>query len=88
MSRYDWDTTIAYAVCMAESGGNPTAINWHDKHNGCTGSAGLMQVACIHTGGQHELDPERNMAVAYSVYQRRGWAAWGAFTNESYKRFL
>ena len=73
---------------MAESGGNSAAINWSDSHNGCTGSAGLMQIACIHTGGAHELDPVRNMNKAYEIYQRSGWQPWSAYTTGAYTKYL
>lgn len=88
VNNYDWNKQIAYAVCMGESGGNANAINWNDRHNGCVGSAGLMQIACIHTGGAHELDPVKNMAKAYEIYQRSGWKPWGAFTSGGYLRFM
>lgn len=88
VNNYNWDKRIAYAICMAESGGNSQTINWNDKHNGCTGSAGLMQIACIHTGGAHELDPVKNMNKAFEIYQRSGWQPWGAYTSGAYKRFL
>lgn len=88
VDNYSWDKRIAYAVCMAESGGNSNAINWKDSHNGCVGSAGLMQIACIHTGGAHELDPVRNVEKAYEIYSRSGWLPWGAYTDGSYLRYM
>ena len=88
MERYAWDHATAWAICMAESAGNPAAINHRDQHNGCTGSAGLMQIACIHTGGAHELDPERNLAAAWEIYQRSGWTPWGAFTDKRYLQYM
>lgn len=88
VSRYDWDYQTAYAVCMAESGGNPNATNMNDKHSGCVGSYGLMQIACIHTSGVGEVDPEKNMAKAYEIYQRSGWKPWGVFTSGAYLKFL
>lgn len=88
VNKYDWDKQIAYAVCMAESGGNAMASNFNDKHNGCIGSFGLMQIACIHTNKQAEYNPEANMAKAYEIYQRSGWKPWGAFTSKAYERFL
>jgi hypothetical protein len=35
--NYDWDARIARAICLAESGGNPEAVNWGDGHNTCRG---------------------------------------------------
>lgn len=88
VSKYNWDYQTAYAVCMAESGGNSNAANLNDRHNGCIGSYGLMQIACIHTGGQAEYNPEVNMAKAYEIYSRSGWTPWGAFTSGKYLKFL
>ena len=87
-SHYDWDYRIAYAVCMAESNGNPNAANLNDKHNGCTGSYGLMQIACIHTGKVAEYNSERNMEKAYEIYTRSGWKPWGAYTSGAYTKYL
>lgn len=88
VNNYTWDVKVAYAVCMAESGGNPRASNLNDQHNGCRGSFGLMQIACIHTGRQPEYDPERNMQKAWEIYQRSDWTPWGAFTSGAYKKFM
>lgn len=82
----NWDTNVAYAVCMAESGGNSQAANWNDHHSTCTGSFGLMQLACFHT--KNPLDPIENMRVANQIYSRSGWQPWGAFTSGAYLRFL
>lgn len=71
---------------MAESGGNPNAANLNDRHNGCTGSYGLMQIACIHGGIFY--DPKQNMDKAFEIYSRSGWTPWGAYTNQSYLRYL
>lgn len=81
----------------AESDCQPNAANLNDHHNGCIGSYGLMQVACIHTGYAAEYDPARNIAKAYEIYrcgQRIGsqcvasWLPWGAFTSGAYLRFM
>ena len=73
---------------MGESRGDPNASNLNDKHNGCTGSFGLMQIACIHTAGVAEYNSEANMAIAYEIYSRSGWKPWSAYTNGSYKVYL
>lgn len=73
---------------MAESGGNPNASNLNDKHSGCSGSYGLMQIACIHTGKKAEYDPVSNMAKAYEIYSRSGWKPWGAYTSGAYLKHL
>jgi hypothetical protein len=76
--NYDWPQQVAYAVCMAESGGNPNSANWNDNHMswaGCMGSFGLMQINCSH--GQL-FDGQANMDVAYSMYKSWGnsFRAW------------
>ena len=86
--NYDWDTRTAMAVCLSESSNNPSAINWSDQHNGCKGSAGLFQIACIHTGGSHELNPERNVEIAYKLWKRSGWGIWGAYSSKAYLKYL
>jgi len=88
VNGYDWDIKVAYAICLAESGGNARATNLNDKHNGCVGSYGLMQIACIHTGGVAEYNPEANMAKAYEIYSRSGWKPWGAYTSGAYLKYL
>lgn len=86
--NYDWDTQVAKAVCLAESGGNARATNLSDKHNGCIGSYGLMQIACAHTNKQPEYNPVNNMNKAYEIYSKSGWKPWGAFTSGAYKRYM
>lgn len=88
VSKYNWDYQTAYAVCMAESGSNPNAANIYDKHNGCTGSYGLMQIACIHTDYRAEYDPEKNISKAYEIYSRSGWKPWGAYTSGAYLKYM
>jgi len=88
VNNYNWDIRIAYAVCMAESGGNARAANLNDRHNGCIGSFGLMQIACIHTGGLAEYDPVANMAKAYEIYSRSGWKPWGSYTSGAYQKYM
>lgn len=82
----NWDTNVAYAVCMAESGGNPNAFNGSDHHNGCTGSIGLMQIACIHSGASY--DPATNIATANRLWSSSGWSIWGAYSSGKYLRYL
>lgn len=87
VNNYDWDVRIAYAVCMGESMGNIHAANWSDRHAGCVGSFGLMQIACIH-GATLDMTPEQNMAMAYNIYKSSGWNPWSAYTNQSYLRYM
>lgn len=89
VNNYDWTTQTAWAICMAESRGNPNAVNWADGHSGCVGSFGLMQIACIHfSEGQDKFDPATNMQVAYELWKSSGWSIWGAFSDGNYLRFM
>jgi hypothetical protein len=85
VAQYGWDQRIAMAVMRAESGCNPMAANWKDKHSTCMGSFGLFQIACF--DGQ-VYDPARNIQIAWQKYQARGWKPWGAFTSGAYKKYL
>lgn len=82
----NWDTSVAYAVCMAESGGNSNAANYNDNHGSCRGSFGLMQLACFWI--PNPTDPIANMAKANEIYSRSGWSPWGAYTSGAYTKYL
>ena len=81
----NWNADVAWAVCMAESGNNAGAYN-PEAHNGCGGSLGLMQVACLHPCST--FDPVGNIACANQIYSTSGWQPWGAYTNGSYYAYL
>jgi hypothetical protein len=90
----------AVAIGMAESLLQPTAYNpeAHKDRQGnviCTGSIGVMQVACVHVKDKMTLhDVEINLAAARRIYEdsekRRGdgFLAWGAYTDGRYKQYL
>lgn len=86
VEQYDWNVSVAMAVMQAESGCNPEASNWNDRHATCIGSFGLFQLGCFWTDNPH--DPATNVAKAYEIYSRSGWRPWGAYTNGSYLRYL
>jgi hypothetical protein len=91
-TQYDWDARLMYAIMMAESGGNPKAINYKDKHKGCNNSYGLMQIGCVWLGKygltiDNVLDPSTNIRTSYEIYKVQGLRAWGAYTSGSYKKF-
>lgn len=86
VEQYDWNVSVAMAVMQAESGCNPEASNWNDRHATCIGSFGLFQLGCFWT--DTPFDPATNVAKAYEIYSRSGWSPWGAFTNGSYQRYL
>ena len=68
---------IAVAVAKAESQLNATAVN-PERHKNCSGSIGLMQIACIHVENPETLkDIDTNLQVARKIYDRQGWKPWG-----------
>jgi hypothetical protein len=86
VEQYDWDVRVAMAVMQAESGCNPEASNWNDRHSTCIGSFGLFQLGCFWTSNPY--DPATNVAKAYEIYTGSGWRPWGAYNNGSYQRYL
>lgn len=94
IQKYDWNVDLVWAIMRAESGLNPSAVNMNDKHHNCTGSYGLMQIACFwadYYGYAVEdlKNPEVNILIANKIYERQGgFQAWGAYTNGSYKSHL
>ena len=91
INQYDWDSDLAYAIMMAESGGDPTAVNLN--HNTADYSIGLFQINLYGylSDGRPPREwlecPENNIDYAYRIYQRDGWTAWGAYQNQSYLQF-
>lgn len=82
----NWNVDVAYAVCMAESGGNTNAANYNDNHGSCIGSFGLMQLACFWI--PNPTDPNANIAKANEIWSRSGWSPWGAYTSGKYLKYL
>ena len=97
VTAYQWDARTAYAVCMAESGGNHLADNTGLNRDG-SNDKGLMQINSIHTpqliSDSDRFDPEKNVAAAYAIYQGaakrngNGWTAWSSYNSGKYQRFL
>ena len=86
IEQYNWNYNVAYAVMREESRFNPEAINYEDKHRGCSGSYGLMQLGCVHFGKYGLAHdnwhiPEVNIRTAYLLYKEFGWKIWGPCTN-------
>jgi len=86
-SKYDWDSRVAYAVCMAESNGNPLAYG-----DGGTKypSIGLMQIRTLPGRPSIEqlYNPEFNMQFAYNMWKNQGFNPWSAYKSGAYKKFL
>jgi hypothetical protein len=62
VARYPWDVSVAGHILWCESRGDANAEN--------SGHNGLFQIA----GGP--FDPVANVALAYEMYQARGWQPW------------
>ena len=84
-STYGWNYKTAYAVMLAESGGNPKAINaeWHYKNGKpiCQGSFGLFQLACLHGTKEDLLNPRKNIEIAYALWEKEGFYPWSVCKN-------
>ena len=77
---------IALAIAQAESGLKYDAIG---KNTNGTLDVGLFQINDIHGHSVEErLDIERNVEIAYELYERDNWTPWVAFNNGSFKKFL
>ena len=80
---------IAAAIALAESAGNPNAINPTDN-GGTQTSWGLWQIS-DGTHGQpvaNILSPTVNAQQAVAKYKASGWAPWGTYASGAYLRFL
>lgn len=64
VSQYSWNVTTACRILMCESRGNPNAKNAHSS------ATGLFQI--LHG----PTDPAANVALAFSMYSKRGWQPW------------
>lgn len=82
----DWDTETAYAIMMAESGGDPNAVNWDDYHptSNTWGSFGLFQLAEFHGNNKKLKDPRYNIEKAHKLWEQQGWEPWGAYQDGRY----
>lgn len=87
-------------VAMAESRGNPDAVNTDAK---CSPdgdvAVGLMQICTIHKGTmgipadqnaaiEYLKNPDHNADVAHQLWIKQGWGPWEAYTSGAYRRFL
>lgn len=84
----DDEKNTAAAVALAESGGNPDALNAGPRER----SVGLWQINLRAHKGYSEADmrnPTKNAAAAFAIFSvGNSWKPWGAYTNGSYKQYL
>jgi microcystin-dependent protein len=66
INQYPWPAQTAYNVMMCESGGNANA------YNASSGATGLFQIL------DGPFDPHENVALAFQMWQSRGWQPWRA----------
>jgi len=84
--KYTWDWNVAVAVAKAESNLDPEAVAV--SGNGSC-SMGIFQINSVHGYKPSELvDAEKNIAIAYEVYQKDGWTAWDAFNTGAYIKYV
>ena len=93
----DSDASIAAAIALAESGGNPTAYNPETEASGGTpeglGSFGLWQIylkAHPEFSGTNLYDPQVNARAAFDIYSksRNTFVAWSTFNSGDFQTFL
>ena len=79
------DPKLATAIAMAESGGNPKAVNSTPREY----SVGLWQINTkVHPYTPEQMtDPLENARAAYAISKGgSNWKPWGAYTNGSYRQ--
>lgn len=89
VAKYDWDARTAYAILLAESGGNSRAENLTDYHRSgnCYGSFGLYQLACFRGAKEKLFDKETNILLAYQIWKKEGWQPWSTYLNGDYLKY-
>lgn len=87
LARVGFHTPMAYAIAMAESGGNPTARN-------PSGATGLFQIMPATARGygfdpSRLTDPTYNAQAAYRISNGgTDWSQWETYSNGRYRQFL
>lgn len=82
------DLVIAVAVALAESAGNPYAVN--TNVNGSV-DHGLWQINDINRDALaigDWRDPAVNARMARIVWKRQGWHAWVTYNHNSHDKFM
>lgn len=80
---------VMAAIAMAESGGNPAAVN------SSTDATGLWQInlsagngAYVPGGGANATNPLDNAKAAVAIEKEQGLGAWTTYTSGAYHQFL
>lgn len=86
------DPNIAAAIALAESAGDPEAINNCPPREYSVGLWQINLLAQPHLTKEEMFDPEKNAKEAYRLFKARGYKPWGAYThppeNPRYKKYL
>lgn len=82
------ESKVAVAIMLAESGGDPAAVN--RNRNGSI-DRGVFQINSIHgakfPGNLH--DPLYNATAARAIFlDAKGWSPWSTYKSGAYKQFL
>lgn len=86
--RASWN--VAVAVALAESGGNPEALN--DKNTNGSSDYGLFQINSVHADllkAHNWRDPTDNARMALAISTNgTNWRPWVAYTTGRYAAYL
>ena len=86
------DPNTAAAVALAESAGDPEAINNCRPREYSVGLWQINLLAQPHLTKEDMCDPEKNAREAFKLWKARGFKPWGAYThppeNPRYKKYL
>jgi hypothetical protein len=83
------DALVAVAVIMAESKGDPKAVNTKpcgNENGKSIYAVGLMQICEYSSRGTRKqlLDPEFNVAAGKKLKDTGGWGEWATYNNGAY----
>lgn len=81
---------LAVAIAKSESGESLNAHAFNpEQHIGCSGSYGVMQIACVHEATPEYLfDVQYNLQQARKIYDEQGWEPWGGYTSNGYMKYM
>lgn len=68
LAQYGWNVAVAATKLFCESRGDQNAVGPSTRYGR---AKGLMQVM-----GYGSFDPATNIAQAWAIYSKRGWAPW------------
>jgi hypothetical protein len=84
-SSYRWDPITAAAIAMAESTGNPQAVNQSSQ------ATGLWQEEPVNWKGKTQTEvmvPNTNAELALATYESQGWGAWTTYKTGAYLKYV